>query len=275
MEFFEMIVFLASAYFTVLSLIKWYMHIYKAWPPNRGWASRIALGCLPPAAFIIITTTLVNYASYDVVESGFYMMFYILFGFAWIYGGQLLVFAVFDLSWQDDVLTMNNKAALFPTIGSYFALLFIYAGANIGDGPGWWCVLIAGGMGIVLWLALGYILSMLTGAFERITVARDIETGIRVGGYLAGSGIILARASAGDWTSLTDTFIEFLVGWPVLPLVAVACVVELAYVFAAKSGRKSGPLRLYSSILFGVLFIVISILIVALLPPMIENPMYG
>jgi len=32
-------------------------------------------------------------------------------------------------------------------------------------------------------------------------VERDIGCGARIGGYLLGSGIILGRTSAGDWTS--------------------------------------------------------------------------
>ncbi|MDZ4199651.1 MAG: hypothetical protein U1E27_10260, partial [Kiritimatiellia bacterium] len=51
--------------------------------------------------------------------------------------------------------------------------------------------------------------------------------GRRWAGFLLGAGLLLGRASAGDWTSVDATFVEFFRdGWPVLVLLALAVVAE-------------------------------------------------
>ncbi|MCL2172231.1 MAG: hypothetical protein LBH62_06805 [Nitrososphaerota archaeon] len=180
---------------------------------------------------------------------------------------------IFDLSWLDDALNLNNKAALIAVVGGFLGLTLIYSGANIGNGPGWWCVVFTGGLGLVAWLVLGLVINSCTKTFERITVERDIGCGIRFGFYLLASGIILARACAGDWTSFSVTLFEFMDGWPVLVLAGILILVELYYIHRAKLNKTNNAI--FGSIFLGVAFIVIAIAIVYLMPPTSENPIYG
>lgn len=59
------------------------------------------------------------------------------------------------------------------------------------------------------WFIVNQLMNIFTQVFERITVGRDLYCGIRYGAYLLASGLILGRASAGDWTSLYMTIVEF------------------------------------------------------------------
>ncbi|MCL1857267.1 MAG: hypothetical protein FWF84_06505, partial [Kiritimatiellaeota bacterium] len=79
------------------------------------------------------------------------------------------------------------------------------------------------------WVALAVIVHRATRVFERITVERDVGSGVRCGLYLLASGAILGRASSGDWTSFSATVEEFGIGWPALPLALVAITGELAF----------------------------------------------
>jgi len=274
MDITEVIILILSCYYTVKNLNDWYQKLPGIGPVRRDNAIKYVLGILPVASFFIILFTLRFLASFDVVNDLIYIIFYVLLGYTWTYLGMKMVFIFFDISWIDDVLNMNNKAALFAVSGAFLGLVTIYSGANIGDGPGWWCVIFAGGLGLISWFVLGRIVNSLTQVFERITVDRDIYCGIRFGAYLLASGIILARASAGDWTSFYDTIVEFLVGWPVLPLTVLAILVERYYMHKAKLEESISNTYLFGSLYWSVVYIAIAIAS-AMMFPLIENPLYG
>ena len=274
---FEMLVFFGSLIYATIALIQWYSALFRSRIAPIHSGIRLTLTLLPPAALMIIVWILRNLASFDVVEDGFYLLLYIALGLAWSFVGCIIMFAVFDLSRTDDLIAVSNPAATVPFACGFLAMTLIYAGANIGDGPGCWCVLLAGGLGVLTWFALGYAFHLLTGASERTTVDRNTATGIRTGAFLLGSGLIIARASAGDWTSFLDTIVEFMVGWPVLIFAVVAILIE--QIFRRPSVNEFGELRkqrnLLPSVLIGIIYLAAAVVIVYLLPPMVENPMYG
>lgn len=285
----EFLVFILCGYLLFRFFRQWYGALSGVWPGYRNTPAKVALHILPLVALVIIVYTLRVLASFDVVGDFIYIIFYIVMGYAWVYLGLVLVFYFLDLSWRDDVVHLGNKAALPVLASCYMALTLIYSGANIGDGPGWWCIFVAGGLGVAAWLALAYLMHRFTGVIERVTVERDVACGVRFGSYLLASGIILARASAGDWTSFTRTVVEFLDGWPVLLLTALAMLVESLFmngpqggrsrldaVFGAgkKAYRRSGG-QMAGSVLLGAIYIIAAIAVVFLLiPPVSNNPQY-
>ncbi len=223
----ELFVFFVSIIFALLFSAGWYGTLMRAWLPKQSAKVMLFLKFLPLGTGALVLLLLNTLAASDVRSSGLYILLYLLFWFVWIELGMKMISAFFDLSWIDDVVHLGNRAALFPVVSGFLSISAIYAAANIGEGPGWWCVLVAGFLGVASWFILGLILRVTTGVFERITVDRDINAGLRVGAYLLASGLILGRASAGDWTSFEKTLQEFQIGWPVLILTALAIVVEL------------------------------------------------
>ena len=267
MEFFlEILIFIVSCFFTFIFFKDWYYYTLNSWLPEKNRLTKTTLIILPFISLIIVFYTLKVLASFDVKNSAFYIFYYIVLGYTWLYFGCKLFFLLFDISWIDDILYRNNKAVLFSFTGGILGLVTIYSGANIGDGPGWWCVVFAGGLGTITWFILGIVINKITDIFDRITIDRDIPSGVRFGLYLLASGIILGRASGGDWTSFFMTIIEFLDGWPVLLLTALAILVEKYYM------KRSSK---FSSIFWGILYIIISIISVILLPPFRRNPIYS
>ena len=48
-----------------------------------------------------------------------------------------------------------------------------------------------------------------------LTIDRDVASGIRLAGFLAGAGLVLGYAGAGDWRSIDATLADFIRhGWP-------------------------------------------------------------
>ncbi len=270
----ESVIFMFSAFFAFRGIYKWYLRLAEMWPPERNKTAKYIFGFLPFISFGIIVYTLRVLASFDVVNDFIYIIFYIFLGFAWIFAGLSLVFRYFDLSWVDDVLNLNNKAALYAFTGAYLGVVIIYSGANIGDGPGWWCVVFAGGLGLLAWIFLSVIINIFTHVFERITIERDIACGIRFGFYLLAGGIILGRASAGDWTSFIMTIVEFYAGWPVLPLAVLVIIVERYYLQKAKLRENTHENYLPGSLLWGLVYLSFAVFSI-LIYPLPENPMYG
>jgi len=220
---------------------RWYLPVFKAWPKKNNLEAKLIIASLPVYFILALYIILKDFASFDVVDSLIYIVFYILLGFAWMYGGLILMTVCFGIIWPDDAIHHKNKAVLVVIIGEFFALAAIYAGANIGDGPGWWCVLFAGCLGLAAWVILGYVFHYFTDIFERITVERDMGSGIRFCLYLMLSGIILGRACSGNWTSFPETVKEFAIAWPVLPLTVIMILVEL--IINHKSKQQNSMLR--------------------------------
>jgi hypothetical protein len=162
-------------------------------------------------------------ASFDVRDSAEYLAFYMTIGAAWAFVGSGSWVGVLV---RDDVAERGNKAALLAWSGAVIGSSACYAGANIGDGPGWWCVFWAGGLGMLGWALCWMALDSTTGAADHVTIDRDLAAGLRVGSFLAAAGVLLGRGAAGDWTSALDTVLEMRAAWPVLILLAKAIVLE-------------------------------------------------
>ena len=70
------------------------------------------------------------------------------------------------------------------------------------------------------------------------------------------------------------TIIEFMVGWPVLPLTLLAVLVERFYINKAKMRERAHNNYLQSSIYWGIIYLLIAVFSIVLYP-LIENPAYG
>ena len=288
MDFFETLNFLACSVAAVIFFYRWYSFIYKSRLPARSKKIKYVFAFLPLASLFIIYYTLVGLASFDVVGDMFWTLYYVVMGYAWIYACLIIMSLCFDLSWIDDGLNCGNLAAAAAIAGGVTGVTIIYSGANIGDGPGWWCVLFAGALGTAAWVILGGVVNIAAKIFGQITVGRDFNCGVRTGCYFLAGGIILARASAGDWTSFKATAIEFMDGWPVLILTIAAIAAELycdskintqpRYHSYSKSGAAAAEAAtnntLKISIIIGVIFILFAVLSVILLPPLPTNSIF-
>jgi len=259
-----LLLFLFAIPFAVMVLL-WYANVFS-WAKLLPRPLYLCLACLPVFLALPIVAVLKTLASWDVVTSGAYITFYTFFGMFWVMTTNGVFFRFYNISTRDDAIERRNPAAFIAVAGGMLASDAIYCGANVGDGPGWWCVLVAGGLGMLTWHVLTKILFRLTSADERITVDRNAGCALRYAGYMIACGILLARASAGDWHSFAATVVEFADGWPALAVTALAVVLERAFL----NQERESTFRSRSiprSLLFGALFIAAALAYVLTFPP--------
>lgn len=205
--------------------IRWYwsalaLHRLVSSPGLR----RIML-VLPLVCLAILTIILKTYASFDVRDSATYMFFYIAMGMAWV--GLFLIMPLWGVSVRDDALERRNPAAALAVAGLMLGLTLAFSGGNIGDGPGWWCVVFASGLATINLLLFWWLLNQFAPAAEHITVDRDRASAFRAGAYLIGCGLISGRAAAGDWVSASATLVDFVqIAWLCFVLLLIAALLE-------------------------------------------------
>lgn len=222
----EVFVLVASCILTAIFWLRWYRHCQALTWLRTSFGSRWLVIVMPLLCGVLLWLVLRNLAARDVRDALKYLLFYLVLGAAWVGLGIRLV-GLLGLSVRDDVLERRNLAATWAVAGALVGLTLCYAGANIGDGPGWWVVVYSASLSTAGLLALWIILDRLSGLTEAVTVERDVASGLRLGGFLVAAGLILGRAVAGDWVSASATTVEFVrQAWPALALLLLAVPLE-------------------------------------------------
>lgn len=261
----ELMVLFASAGLAIWLGLAWYTRVATTNlvappPPWFKW-----LTAAPPLAVAGIFAVLKFAASYDVRDAPQYLLFYAVLGAAWLFL-SVRVLTAWGVSFRDDAVERRNPAAAIVIGSTLAAHAAIYSGANIGDGPGWWIVVFAGGLGVCGWLVLWWMVESACGASEQITVERDVSAAIRFGGYMIASGLIWGRAVAGDWISLEYTLADMWVAWPAVALTAAAIGVE--------RWRRGQVTSVSTSLALAAFYVAAAIAALATAPALSHNPAY-
>lgn len=223
----ETTIFIICAIIALILVIGWYYRLLSVPDFISPLNTRMPLVVVPVVCALILTFILKTLASSDVRDSLIYIIFYAVIGLTVLFIADLL-FPFFGISLRDDVVERRNGAASTALTGALIGVTLCYAGGNIGEGPGWWVVVISAGLALIGLFGVWFILEAVTQITETITIDRDRAAGLRLAGCLVAAGLILGRAVAGDWVSLNATIVDFVrFGWPVLILVVIAVIVEL------------------------------------------------
>ena len=218
---------------TVVSLLLgpgfWAYWLFRLWRlPLRqsGQVGRVVMTATLILCGVLIYVVLRTWASFDVVDAPQYVSMYVVLGLAWL---RLLEksFAFLGLSVRDDVAERGNRSAALALAGAFVGVTACYAGGNIGDGPGWWVVVFSAALATATWLAAWFALAFLTPVADAVAIDRDPAAGLRLGAFLAASGLVMGRAVAGDWMSTGATVSDFVTtAPPALLILALATFVE-------------------------------------------------
>lgn len=165
-------------------------------------------------------------AADDVRDAPQYLFMYLVMGQAWMFVAAW-AFQFAGLHSRDDLLERRNAAALPAWAGALIAVSLCFAGANVGNGPGWWVVVFSASLATavlaLVWIALG----QSSGLVDAAIIDRDPAAGWRLGGALVAVGLICGVAVTGDWVSAPLTIVDFVArGWPVVPLAIGVGLVE-------------------------------------------------
>ncbi|MDR2531150.1 MAG: hypothetical protein LBC65_06385 [Oscillospiraceae bacterium] len=274
MFYIEIAVIVLATLVTVGFLLRWYDSIIKMWPTNRGTLSRGVLGALPLVAFALIILTLHFFTIVSFENNVQDVFMYIALGFTAINFGMSVLSSTFDLSWLDDALLLDNRAALPAVSGAFMGFTLIYCGANIGKHTDWWQVAMPGVLAFAIFVVLGLIFNQFTLAVERVTVERDSACGVRLGAYLLACGVLLARAAAGDWLKPVATLIGFSDAWPTVPLTVFAILVEKLHVSRVHRDPERDPSTLRNAAFWSGLYLFIAIaMILYFVGPPAKSPL--
>jgi hypothetical protein len=196
-------------------------------PLRPGGLAVQALTVIVSLCGVAVLFVLKTLASFDVVDAPEYQFMYGVLGLAWLRIGERF-FAFAGLSVRDDLVERRNAAAIPAAAGAFVGLTCCYAGGNIGDGPGWWVVVFSAGIASAVLFIFWLLLAQFSPVMDAITIDRDPASGIRLGALLAGAGLLLGRAVAGDWYSPGDTIADVATAIPALGVMfVVAALVEI------------------------------------------------
>ncbi len=191
---------------------------------SRGWRRPLAL--VPLVCALLLYFVLARWSAEDVRTDPAYLLFYMVIGIAWL-GLFRLPLPLLGLSVRDDVLERGNDAAVWAISGALIGGMCCFAGANVGNGPGWWVVLFSGLLSTAALLLLWWAVHLGSRLIEKITVDRDCGAGVRAAGFLVGAGLMLGRAAAGDWVSAAATMADFgRMAWPAAVLAGAVVMIE-------------------------------------------------
>lgn len=226
----ELMFLIAAAIVAIVFLVKWYHPLMARRLTEAPWPRRISpsdrwMVAIPPLALAALLVVLSLWADpFYVAGHADYTILFMAGGMVWLlwvrWMGRLL-----GISARDDAIDRHNPAAAWAVAGAVLGGMAAYAGSNVGCGPTIWTTLVPAFVATVTWLVLWIIIEVATHVSEAVCVDRDPAAGIRHGGYLLASGIVLGRAMAGDWTSWESTFGEFVsLGSPAAALAALAII---------------------------------------------------
>jgi len=189
---------------------------------------------------VILIFVLTQWADREVRSDATWIFFYLAFSLALILAAQE-IFALLGVSWRDDFVERRNVSAAIAVVGFTLGVTFCVAGANIGNGPGWWVVLVCAVLSIGALLGAWMTLNWIARVAETITIERDVDAGIRVGGFLVTGGIIFGISVSGDWQSVEVTVADFIrSAWPVAVLLIAVSIYERALQRRSLSKREPG-----------------------------------
>lgn len=259
----EVFALLASLALGLVGAALWYLRGLRISSLGAGKRCRAALLLAPPLALALLWGVLATFAAAEVRSDVRYQFLFVAMGATWVFLLPRLL-AFIGVSYRDDALERRNAAAAIAIAGTIAGLVLLFAGSNAGEGPSIWNTVATALAATAVLFGVVFVFALSTSLGETIAVERDEPAGVRFAGLVAGSGLVLGRAAAGDWVS-TGAMLEELValGWPVVVLMLVAIALERALRPRASNPR---PSLLVGGVLPAVAYLASSFVYVAFLP---------
>jgi hypothetical protein len=217
--------------------LHWYYSLLKMVSFRPDKMPRALIGATPTAGMLVLLAVLLRWSSPEVRSDRQAILFYLVWGALW-FRLTITLLALTGVSVRDDVLERQNRAAAWVACGGMFGVSFSFAGANIGRGPGPEVVLFCAALAKIGFFVCWVCFERLLHLTERITIERDEETGVRVGGWCAAMGLVFGGAVEGDWKSAQATVRDFgCFASGAIPVFVAGILIE--WFWKRQSGRSS------------------------------------
>ena len=201
--------------------------ILRKSPLGAHRVNRLMMAAWPLSGLILTYIVVQTWGDPNVRGHFDYVLLFLVGAVAWL-GMADLAMSVFGISSRDDAIERDNLAATVAIGGWLLGASVIYAFSNVGDGPTIWTTLVPACVGTIALTAVCLAIVIVGGTTtDDITIDCDLASGLRLAGALLSAALILGRAGGGQWTSWTQTWIDWLrYSWPVWPLALLAGVVH-------------------------------------------------
>jgi uncharacterized membrane protein YjfL (UPF0719 family) len=224
----EFFFFFVAGALTLRGAAYWYPPLWRRVAFRRSMGIRVVMAATPAVALAILWLVLSRWADpSEVVGHLDYQLLFLAGGTLWLWTTAVSM-QLLGIHPIDDALDRSNPAAAAAVAGALLGSMAVYAGANIGSGATIWTTVFPAFVATVVWLVLWAVVEAMSSPSEAITVERDLAAGIRHGGWLVASGMVLGRSVAGDFVSWDATFSDLLrMAWPAVPLAMGAVALHL------------------------------------------------
>jgi uncharacterized membrane protein YjfL (UPF0719 family) len=224
----EIFLLLASLAISVIGFVRWLIRLRPVSKLGAHPLQRVPLYGASLVGFAVIALVVWRWADQQIRDNTGYVLLVFLMGGAWLTVSAAF-FPWLGTGLRDDAFERRNCAATLALSGAVLAILIIFAAATAGEGPSFWNNVFSGGLATGVLFVLWLVVAIVGGTHISISEERDIASGLRLGGFLLGQGLILARAIAGDWHSSAQTVQDLLRdGWIAGPLAIIAVFAERA-----------------------------------------------
>jgi uncharacterized membrane protein YjfL (UPF0719 family) len=222
----EVFALVVSVVFAVIGVWRWYGPLVRVTGLGGSVEARMLLAALPAACGFGLFVVLEVWAAREVREGPEYVALFMAAGAAWLAGGLGIATAV-GVSFRDDAVERHNPAAGLAVAGAVVGTSLCFIGSNIGEGATIWTTFLPAFVGTVLLWWLWLAVELATRVSDAVTIDRDVASGLRLAGFLAGAGLVLGHGGAGDWRSLDATLADFArLGWPTAALALAAAAAQ-------------------------------------------------
>jgi hypothetical protein len=215
-----------SAAATFIGAVVYYGSLIRTTSLGAAISLRYLLGLFPLACAALLLPFLLYLSSHEVQEDHAYVALFLLALAAWL-EAAIVIGALLGISFQDDAIERNNPAAVVALCGAMLGMTGVYAGANVGEGSTIWMTFGPAVLGAVTWGAGWLLLELLGAISDSVAIDRNVNSALRLAGFLIVSGILLGWALAGNYESAQQTVDDLIHrGWPVIPLAVGIAVVQ-------------------------------------------------
>jgi len=189
--------------------------------PLRFWTAAGSLACLP-----LMALALWFWGAREVRGNPVEVFFLSFIGMTWVHLARLFL-PWLGLDTYSDVRGRKNSAVMMITWAASLSITMLYIGGSLGEGPSYVENVFSVGLATVVWFGLWIVFENVTHVSFCIAEERDLASSLRFGGLLLAWALILGRAVAGDWHSVSGTVADAARdGWPALVLGGLACLPE-------------------------------------------------
>jgi len=254
---------LFAAAVTLAGATGWYRPIFLT--RARGAAlNRLLLALLPPLLLAALLHVLRRWADPKTVVGHWdYIVLFLLGGAAWLAAAAGIGRAL-GVSARDDAIERANPAAAIAVGGALAGSMSIYAWCNVGAGPTIWTTIWPACVATAAWAALWLVVEVTTHGSDAVAIDRDAASALRLAAWLVGSGWILGRAMAGDWTSWGDSFGGFVrTGWIAGVLAVVMILLQR---MLRPTPARPRPSVLAAGVMPAMVLALLALVYVAILP---------